>query len=220
MKLVLYGVSSPYAAEAVETVARLGWELAGCVRNLPGAPVPAELPGVIEVDDLPPGLAVLPFNVPLITPGYRRSAIADARSRGFGAMASLFDPTAVVARSSAFGEGAYVNAGAIVAAGVRAGTGCLVNRGASIGHHCIVGDFVSFGPGAVVGGGCRFAAGAFIGVGAVICPEVAVGANAVIGAGAVVMSDVPKGAVMAGNPARLLRHSPGYGDAGVPVEDG
>lgn len=219
MRLILYGVSSPYAAEAVETVARLEWDLAGCIRNLAGAPVPAEVPGVIEVDDLSPWLVALPFAVPLITPGHRRSAIADARARGFGAMASLFDPTAVVARSSVFGEGAYVNAGAIVAAGVRAGAGCLLNRAASIGHHCTVGDYVTFAPGAVTGGGCRFASGAFIGVGAVISPEVAVGANAVIGAGAVVVRDVPDGAVMVGNPARLLGHSPGYGDVGVPTED-
>jgi UDP-2-acetamido-3-amino-2,3-dideoxy-glucuronate N-acetyltransferase len=49
---------------------------------------------------------------------------------------------------------------------------------------------------------CR---GASIGSGAVILAGVAIGEGALIGAGAVVTKDVPPGAVVAGNPARLLR---------------
>ncbi len=46
---------------------------------------------------------------------------------------------------------------------------------------------------------------AWIGGGAIILPGVTVGADAVIGAGSVVTRDVPPGATVAGNPARLLR---------------
>lgn len=214
MKLVLYAVSSPYAAEALETAGRLGWEVAACVRNLPGTPVPGELPRVLEADELSPALVALPFAVALVTPRNRRSAIADARSRGFHELATLLDPTAVLARSATFAPGAYVNAGAIVAAGVRAGVSCLINRGASIGHHCEIGDYVTIGPGVVTGGGCTFGAGAFLGVGSVIAPEVEVAANAVVGAGAVVVRDVPEGAVVVGNPAAVLRYGEGYGGVG------
>jgi sugar O-acyltransferase (sialic acid O-acetyltransferase NeuD family) len=217
VRFVLYAVSSPYAAEAVETAERLGWEIAACVRNLPDTRVPNEVFEIVEADDLPPALLELPFAVALITPGHRRSAIADARLRGFGEIASLVDPTAVVARSATFAEGAYVNAGAIVAAGVRAGFSCAINRGASIGHHCEIADYVTFGPGAITGGGCRFGPGAFLGAGAVIAPEVVVAANAVIGAGAVVVHDVPEGAVVIGNPGRVLRYGEGYGGGGVPA---
>jgi maltose O-acetyltransferase len=45
----------------------------------------------------------------------------------------------------------------------------------------------------------------WVGGAAVICPGVAIGDNAVIGAGSVVTRDVPAGAVVAGNPARVLR---------------
>lgn len=45
----------------------------------------------------------------------------------------------------------------------------------------------------------------WIGGASVICPGVAIGDNAVIGAGSVVTRDVPAGAVVAGNPARVLR---------------
>ena len=46
--------------------------------------------------------------------------------------------------------------------------------------------------------------GTTIGSGAVILCDVTIGENAFIGAGAVVTKDVPDGAVVVGNPARLL----------------
>jgi acetyltransferase-like isoleucine patch superfamily enzyme len=48
--------------------------------------------------------------------------------------------------------------------------------------------------------------GAKVGANATVLPGVVVGRNALIGAGAVVVRDVPDGAVVAGNPARLLRN--------------
>ncbi|HJL20553.1 MAG TPA: acyltransferase [Sandaracinaceae bacterium LLY-WYZ-13_1] len=47
-----------------------------------------------------------------------------------------------------------------------------------------------------------------LGVGAVILPGVTVGRGAQVGAGAVVTRDVPPYAVVAGNPARVLRERP------------
>ena len=48
--------------------------------------------------------------------------------------------------------------------------------------------------------------GASIGSGATLLGGVTIGENAVVGAGSVVTRDVPAGAVVAGNPARILRH--------------
>jgi len=47
--------------------------------------------------------------------------------------------------------------------------------------------------------------GASIGANATILPGIVIGEKAVVGAGAVVVKDVPAGAVVAGNPARILR---------------
>jgi len=46
--------------------------------------------------------------------------------------------------------------------------------------------------------------GAKVGANATILPGVVVGENALVGAGAVVVRDVPPGAVVAGNPARVI----------------
>ncbi|MCC6426393.1 MAG: putative colanic acid biosynthesis acetyltransferase [Phycisphaerales bacterium] len=57
-------------------------------------------------------------------------------------------------------------------------------------------------PSIVVGDGVWVCAGAFIG------PGVTVGHNAIVGACAVVMRDVPEAAIVAGNPAKVVRERP------------
>ena len=47
--------------------------------------------------------------------------------------------------------------------------------------------------------------GASIGSGATILPNTSIGENAIVGAGSVVTRDVPRNAIVAGNPARVLR---------------
>ncbi|MCS6774185.1 MAG: acyltransferase [Anaerolineae bacterium] len=54
--------------------------------------------------------------------------------------------------------------------------------------------------------GVHIERGARIGAGAVLLPGIRIGAQALIGAGAVVTRDVPPGAVVVGNPARVINH--------------
>lgn len=53
--------------------------------------------------------------------------------------------------------------------------------------------------------------GASIGSGATLLCGITIGERAVIGAGSVVTKDVPAGAIVAGNPARILKWIPGSG---------
>jgi acetyltransferase-like isoleucine patch superfamily enzyme len=48
--------------------------------------------------------------------------------------------------------------------------------------------------------------GASIGSGATILSSVTIGENAIVGAGSVVTKDVPPNVIVAGNPAKILRH--------------
>jgi maltose O-acetyltransferase len=49
----------------------------------------------------------------------------------------------------------------------------------------------------------------WIGGGAIILPGTTIGDDAIVGAGSVVTRDVPPGATVGGNPARVLRQQPG-----------
>jgi acetyltransferase-like isoleucine patch superfamily enzyme len=49
--------------------------------------------------------------------------------------------------------------------------------------------------------------GASIGSGAVLLCGITIGENALIGAGSVVTKDVPANAIVAGNPARVMKKS-------------
>ncbi|MDY0097350.1 MAG: acyltransferase [Candidatus Dojkabacteria bacterium] len=51
---------------------------------------------------------------------------------------------------------------------------------------------------------------ASIGAGSVLRPGIKIGEKALIGAGSVVTKDVPAGAVMVGNPAKVLKYIDGY----------
>ena len=53
----------------------------------------------------------------------------------------------------------------------------------------------------------RIEHGASIGGGATLLPGVLIGASAIVGAGAVVTKDVPPGATVVGNPARVIKHA-------------
>ncbi len=109
----------------------------------------------------------------------------------------------VVGRGAWIGQAAFLHA----AGGIRVGADV------GIGPHVCILTSVHADPGrdlpimkgalelrpVVLDDGCD------IGVGAVILPGVTVGKGAQVGAGAVVTTDVPAFAVVAGNPARVLR---------------
>lgn len=114
-------------------------------------------------------------------------------------------PSAQVGREVILGSGTVVMAGAVVNPDCTVGCHCIVNTSASIDHDCRVGNGVHVAPGARLCGGVEVGDGAFIGAGAVVTPGQRVGADAIIGAGAVVLGNVPARAVVAGNPARIVR---------------
>jgi sugar O-acyltransferase (sialic acid O-acetyltransferase NeuD family) len=106
------------------------------------------------------------------------------------------------------GHGSYLQEYAILQADVRLGHNCSVSAGAIINHECHLGDSVFLAPGANLCGKIEVGDGVFVGASAVVLPRLKIGAWATIGAGAVVTQNVPPGAVVVGNPARVIRCVP------------
>jgi acetyltransferase EpsM len=79
-----------------------------------------------------------------------------------------------------------------------------VRGGSEVSHDCTVESFVIVGVNAVVCGYVTVREGAHIAPGAMVIDGVTIGRYSVVGLGAVVIRDVPDGAIVAGNPARIV----------------
>ncbi|MFR6359669.1 MAG: DapH/DapD/GlmU-related protein [Sutterella wadsworthensis] len=112
------------------------------------------------------------------------------------------------------GEGAVDHAmGAVINIGAVIGEGTMIDMGAVLGGRAIVGNRCHIGAGTVLAGVVEPASATpvvieddvMIGANAVVIEGVRVGRGAVVGAGAIVIKDVPAGAVVVGNPARIIK---------------
>lgn len=149
-------------------------------------------------------------------------AVADAKVRRRlveKAEAHGLEPASVISRTARLLGWQEIAAGAIICDfvtitdNVRIGRHFHANLYAYIGHDCDLGEFVTLGPQAGVNGNSRIGSGTYLATGATmrhgtpVAPFI-VGANVVVGMGAVVTKPVPDGAVVYGNPARVVTTAP------------
>ena len=74
-----------------------------------------------------------------------------------------------------------------------------------VGHDCKIGDYVTFAPRVCCNGHVTIGDGAYIGTCAMIKQGITIGEGATVGMGAVVVKDVPPGATVVGNPAKVIK---------------
>lgn len=139
-------------------------------------------------------------------------AIGDSKKRnelislnsGFGNLAKIIHPSAVVSRYSVINQGVVVMPGAVINAGAIVSTGAIVNTGAIVEHDCLIGEYSHVCPGSSLAGSVKVGCHTWIGIGTSVKQGVTIGSNVLIGAGSVVIRDVPDDWKVAGVPARPI----------------
>ena len=123
------------------------------------------------------------------------------------------EPGALIREKVEIGDNAVIMMGAVINIGAVVGEGTMIDMGAVLGGRAIVGAHCHVGAGTVLAGVVEPASATpviiednvLIGANAVVIEGVHVGEGAVVAAGAVVVEDVPAGAVVAGCPAKVIK---------------
>lgn len=124
------------------------------------------------------------------------------------------EPGAMIRDNVTIGDHAVIMMGAIINIGAAIDEGTMIDMGAILGGRAQVGKNCHIGAGAVLAGVIEPPSASpviieddvLIGANAVVVEGVHIGKGAVVGAGSIVLNDVPANAVVAGNPARIIKH--------------
>lgn len=124
------------------------------------------------------------------------------------------EPGAIIRDRVSIGKNAVIMMGAVINIGAEIGEATMVDMNAVVGARGKLGNRVHLGAGAVVAGvleppsksPCIIEDDVLIGANAVILEGVKIGCGSVVAAGSVVVEDVPAGVVVAGTPAKIIKH--------------
>lgn len=120
---------------------------------------------------------------------------------------SLSHPTLIIGNKNSvnIGKGCIICANNIITTESIIGNFVTLNLACTIGHDTKIGDYCSFMPASNISGEVTIDKGVYCGTGTKIINQLHIGQWATIGAGAVVIRDVPDGAVVAGVPAKAIK---------------
>lgn len=123
------------------------------------------------------------------------------------------EPGAIIRDGAKIGRDSIIMMGAVVNIGAEVGAGTMIDMNVVLGARAIVGKNCHVGAGTVLAGVLEppgripviIEDNVLIGANAVVLEGVRVGRGSVVGAGAIVVSNVPPGVVVAGSPARVIK---------------
>ena len=160
--------------------------------------------------DVAPVLEANEFEHVEIENNCRNSAIPMLDTKNIPAR---IEPGAIIREQVEIGKNAVIMMGAILNIGAVVGEGTMIDMGAVLGGRATVGKNCHVGAGAVLAGVIEPASATpvivednvMIGANAVVIEGCRIGHDAVVAAGAIVVSDVPANAVVAGCPAKIIK---------------
>ena len=140
----------------------------------------------------------------------RNSAIPLLDLKGVNAR---IEPGAVIRDKVTIGDRAIIMMGAVVNIGAVVGAGTMIDMNAVVGARALVGENCHIGAGAVLAGVLEPPSAepvviedeVLVGANAVVLEGCRVGQGSVVAAGAVVVSNIESGVVVAGQPARVIK---------------
>ena len=117
----------------------------------------------------------------------------------------IIDPTAIVSPTAKICDGAIICEYTTIHTGVELGCNTLVQPFCCIGHDIKVGNHTVLSAFCAPGGGIVFGERVFVGMQSTLIELLTVGDDAIVGMGSAVFRNVPAGATVVGNPARITR---------------
>ena len=136
-------------------------------------------------------------------PGLKEKLVAPLVAAG-AEFLTFVHPRALVGARVKIGRGSVICPGTILSTDITLGEFVVVNLNSTIGHDAELGMWSTISAHCDVTGYAQVADRVFMGSRATVIPRKKVGSRSIVGAGAVVVTDVPPGVTVIGNPARIL----------------